>query len=148
MEILGDADLLDRPWGFAGPFRRMTFASRMQHRIYWGRLRKPLEWSLRTFLAPWAYIASVAYHDLFWYPTHLGTVRRVMSSDWGRLFQNWEALALPADDLRTPGWPDPGPAPGKWKRGLLPLLWTGLRILVLAVREAPEFRRRREGPRP
>ena len=41
----------------------MTFASRMQHRIYWGPLKTPIEWSLKTVLAPWAYVASVLYHD-------------------------------------------------------------------------------------
>ena len=46
----------------------MTFASKMQHQIYWGKLKKPIEWSLKTWLAPWAYLASVAYHDLYWYP--------------------------------------------------------------------------------
>ena len=48
----------------------MTFASRMQHKIYWGPLKKPIEWSLKTVLAPWAYMASVVYHDSFWYPVH------------------------------------------------------------------------------
>jgi hypothetical protein len=33
-----------------------------------GPLKKPIEWSLKTVLAPWAYIASVVYHDSFWYP--------------------------------------------------------------------------------
>jgi long-chain acyl-CoA synthetase len=28
----------------------MTFASRMQHKIYWGPLKKPIEWSLKTVL--------------------------------------------------------------------------------------------------
>ena len=46
----------------------MTFASQNQHRIYWGPLKKPVEWSLKTWLAPWAYVASVTYHDMFWYP--------------------------------------------------------------------------------
>ena len=46
-------------WHFDGPFKKMTFASRMQHKIYWGPLKKPIEWSLKTVLAPWAYIASV-----------------------------------------------------------------------------------------
>ena len=46
-------------WHFAGPFKKMTFASRMQHQIYWGPMKKPIEWSLKTVLAPWAYIASV-----------------------------------------------------------------------------------------
>ena len=32
------------------------------------KLKKPIEWSLKTWLAPWAYIASVLYHDTFWYP--------------------------------------------------------------------------------
>ena len=40
----------------------------MQHQIYWGPLKKPIEWSLKTLLAPWAYMASVVYHDSFWYP--------------------------------------------------------------------------------
>ena len=48
----------------------MTFASRMQHKIYWGPMKKPIEWSLKTVLAPWAYIASVLYHDSFWYPVN------------------------------------------------------------------------------
>ena len=48
----------------------MTFASRMQHQIYWGPMKKPIEWSLKTVLAPWAYIASVIYHDSFWYPVN------------------------------------------------------------------------------
>ena len=48
----------------------MTFASRMQHKIYWGPMKKPIEWSLKTVLAPWAYIASVIYHDSFWYPVN------------------------------------------------------------------------------
>ena len=58
----------NRAWDFVGPFKKMTFASRMQHKIYWGPLKKPIEWSLKTILAPWAYIASVIYHDSFWYP--------------------------------------------------------------------------------
>ena len=57
-------------WHFDGPFKKMTFASRMQHKIYWGPMKKPIEWSLKTVLAPWAYIASVIYHDSFWYPVN------------------------------------------------------------------------------
>src|SRR6478735_7627999 len=67
IEIVGDASAAAENWHFEGPFREMTFASRMQHKIYWGPLRKPVEWSLKTVLAPWAYIASVLYHDSFWY---------------------------------------------------------------------------------
>jgi hypothetical protein len=27
----------------------------VQHQIYWGKLKKPIEWSLKTWLAPWSY---------------------------------------------------------------------------------------------
>ena len=68
IEIVGDAEAGAERWGFVGPFKKMTFAARMQHKIYWGPLKKPIEWSLKTVLAPWAYLASVIYHDSFWYP--------------------------------------------------------------------------------
>ncbi len=68
IEIVGDLDAAEENWHFVGPFKKMTFASQMQHKIYWGPLKKPIEWSLKTVLAPWAYIATVVYHDMFWYP--------------------------------------------------------------------------------
>ena len=69
IEIIGDQEAGTQNWHFDGPFKKMTFASKMQHKIYWGGLKKPVEWSLKTVLAPWAYLASVLYHDTFWYPT-------------------------------------------------------------------------------
>jgi hypothetical protein len=70
----------------------MTFASRMQHRIYWGPLKKPVEWSLKTVLAPWAYMASVVYHDSFWYPVKAKRMmRQVLGSPWGQLFRRGRA---------------------------------------------------------
>jgi hypothetical protein len=90
IEIVGDTSAASENWHFVGPFKKMTFASRMQHRIYWGPLKKPLEWSLKTVLAPWSYIASVLYHDTFWYPMNADRMMKdVLSSEWGRLFQNW-----------------------------------------------------------
>src|SRR5437868_5214963 len=90
IEIVGDLDAASENWHFDGPFKNMTFASRNQHRIYWGPLKKPVEWSLKTWLAPWAYVASVAYHDLFWYPYYgKPRVEAALRSDWGRLFGNW-----------------------------------------------------------
>jgi uncharacterized protein (DUF362 family) len=68
IEIVGDTELAKENWNFEGPFKNMTFASKNQHRIYWGPLKGPIEWSLKTWLAPWAYVASVSYHDMFWYP--------------------------------------------------------------------------------
>ena len=38
----------------------------------------------------WAYVASVVYHDLYWYPRHSkAMMRQCLESEWGRLFQNW-----------------------------------------------------------
>ena len=93
IEIVGDLDAAEENWHFDGPFKQMTFASRNQHRIYWGPLKKPLEWSLKTWLAPWAYVASVAYHDVFWYSRHgRQHIEASLQSDWGRLFANWGAV--------------------------------------------------------
>src|SRR6188474_3068829 len=93
IEIVGDQDAAKENWQFTGPFKKMTFASRMQHHIYWGPLKKPIEWSLKTVLAPWAYIASVIYHDSFWYPVLARKkMHDVLDSVWGLLFRNWERV--------------------------------------------------------
>lgn len=143
IEIAGDTDAAAENWHFVGPFRKMTFASRMQHRIYWGPLRKPLEWSLRTFLAPWAYIASVLYHDTFWYPTHQAIVHALLSSEWGRLFHNWESVAIRADDLTTAGWKNIPAASSQLRRDTGHLVAKSMRILATCIREAPEFAARK-----
>ena len=139
IEIVGDLDAAAENWHFAGPFKKMTFASRMQHKIYWGPLRKPIEWSLKTVLAPWAYIASVVYHDSFWYPTHQRIIHDILHSDWGRLFHNWDRVAIPPDDLATRGWAALGDAPAELKRETMKLIRQSVRILGTCVREAPEF---------
>ena len=36
IEIVGDQAAAGQNWNFVGPFKKMTFASRMQHQIYWG----------------------------------------------------------------------------------------------------------------
>ena len=56
IELVGDLDAAEENWHFDGPYKKMTFASRMQHKIYWGPLKRPLEWSLKTVLAPWSYL--------------------------------------------------------------------------------------------
>ena len=135
IEIVGDQVAAEENWHFVGPFRNMTFAARMQHLIYWGRLKRWLEWSLRTWLAPWAYIASVIYHDVFWYPLLARRhMRQVLQSDWGRLFQNFE-LAKP-----TPtGYADVGPSGARFHRRFGQLLGRSLKILWTCIREAPEL---------
>ena len=142
IEIVGDTDAASENWHFAGPYQKMTFASRMQHKIYWGPLRKPLEWSLKTILAPWAYMASVIYHDSFWYPSHLSIVKNILNSDWGRLFNNWEALEIPPDSLAQ-GWKDVGTAPLQLKSSSMQLFLKSLRILGTCIKEAPEFQARK-----
>jgi uncharacterized protein (DUF362 family) len=144
IEIVGDQKAAAENWHFTGPFRQMTFASRMQHKIYWGPLKKPIEWSLKTVLAPWAYVASVVYHDSFWYPVKAKAMMRdVLESPWGRLFRHWEALT--PDDRGYPAIPDHG---AEIQRTGLRALTKSLGILATCVKEAPEFgsRRRRQAP--
>lgn len=145
IEIVGDADAARENWNFTGPFKKMTFASRMQHQIYWGPLKRPIEWSLKTFLAPWAYVASVLYHDFFWYPAHRNRVDDALKSEWGRLFANWESLQIPPDDLNARGWTSVGDAPASLRRDLGAHMSRATGILKTCVREAPERTARRAG---
>ena len=148
IEIAGDGEILKQSWNFVGPFKNMTFASRMQHLIYWGRLKKVLEWSLKTVLAPWSYIASVLYHDLFWYPVHRGKMKKILASEWGRLFNNWDRVSIPPNDVDAPGWAKVGQETAQLDKGTMRLFLKGIRILGVALKEAPEFagrKRRRSG---
>jgi len=139
IEIVGDESAAAENWHFTGPFRKMTFASRMQHHIYWGPLKKPIEWSLKTVLAPWAYIASVVYHDSFWYPMLAKQkMHDVLASDWGRLFRHWERVQ--SDGRGFPTIPEEG---AEIQRTGLKALARSLGILATCVREAPEFASRR-----
>ena len=139
IKIVGDPSAADENWQFVGPFHRMTFASKMQHKIYWGPLRRPLEWSLKTVLAPWAYLASVLYHDTFWYPTKGRSVmKEVLESGWGRLFQGWEQMVADSAGYQLAD----GPGAGIRRTGLRALL-TSFGILGTCVKEAPEFNDKR-----
>ena len=145
IEVVGDEAVADENWHFVGPFKGMTFAARMQHLIYWGWLKKLLEWSLKTWLAPWAYVASVIYHDTYWYPFRGRTrVQAALRSRWGRLFQNWDAVAPDGD-----GYSSVGQTQGSLVRAGFDLLGLSMRILWTCIREAPEVavRRRRIAPR-
>jgi uncharacterized protein (DUF362 family) len=142
IEIVGDAEAGRENWHFVGPFKKMTFASRMQHRIYWGPLKKPIEWSLKTVLAPWAYAASVVYHDSFWYPVKAKRLMaQVLGSPWGRLFRHWERVT--SDGRGYPNVPEEGATIAR--TGVLALT-KSLGILATCLKEAPEFatRRRRQ----
>jgi uncharacterized protein (DUF362 family) len=86
IELVGD-DITDVNFHFhVGD----TLASHGQKMIYWGPL-KPLEhFLLRTVLAPWSYIASRLYHDVYWYNV-IGRrrVKQALQTDWGRLFASY-----------------------------------------------------------
>jgi uncharacterized protein (DUF362 family) len=139
IEIVGDQDAAAERWDFRGPFERMTFASRMQHQIYWGPLKRPIEWSLKTVLAPWAYAASVVYHDSFWYPLRARRqMRHALESDWGRLFANWEDVV---PDER--GFEQLGERAPELERAGLRAFLTSLRVLGTCMLEAPEVAARR-----
>ena len=140
IEIVGDEDAGRQQWAFVGPFKKMTFAARMQHLIYWGPLKKPMEWSLKTILAPWAYIASVLYHDTFWYPfIAKKQMAEVMESHWGRLFRDWENLTADGN-----GYPEIGAHPAQIKKTGWAAARESMRILWLCIKEAPEFDQRRQ----
>jgi len=139
IEIVGDVEVTEKPWNFVGPFKKMTFASRMQHRIYWGPLKGPLEWSLKTWLAPWSYIASVIYHDGFWYPRNSRRqMKSCLESPWGRLFQNWGHVKATDE-----GFPEVGNDTPGFHRNLLGMVWQAVKVLGTCVLEAPEVAARR-----
>lgn len=140
IKIAGDSHLLEKRWNFDGPFVKMTFASKMQHKIYWGPLKRPLEWTLKTILAPWSYIASVMYHDFFWYTRHLKIVNQSLKSCWGKLFHNWTKLSLSPDDLTTAGWNDTGTEPHRIGLQQLKHMKKSIGVLGHSIREAPELR--------
>jgi uncharacterized protein (DUF362 family) len=133
IEIAGDEDAARESWSFDGP-RDLTFAARMQREIYWGRLKPFVEWSLKTWMAPWSYVASVLYHDHYWYLRN-GNARvlEALQSDWGRLFHNWEHL-----EPDEQGFPHLGPPPRTAVRGLGGHVGIATRMLGTAIMEAPE----------
>ena len=140
IEIVGDEDVARTSWGFVGPFKKMTFASSMQHKIYWGRLKWLIEWSLKTWLAPWAYIASVIYHDLYWYQRFSKKkMAQSLSSDWGRLFQNWGKVKATDE-----GFAEVGSENAKFHRNVWSLFMQGIKILGTCIKEAPEIAIRRK----
>ncbi|MBI1388319.1 MAG: DUF362 domain-containing protein [bacterium] len=135
IELVGDLEAANQNWNFEGPMKNLTFAASMQHKIYWGGLKDAIEWSLKTWMAPWAYIASVIYHDMYWYP-RFGTsrVQEALRSDWGRLFHNWDNLKADAK-----GFAELGAAPSRLVLGTAGLLARGVGILGECIKEAPEF---------
>ena len=87
VDMVGE-DLEKTAWTVERPSE--TFASRGQKLIYWGPF-KPLEkFLLRTVIAPWSYLASRIYHDLYWFNVHgRRRARAALKTKWGRLFLSY-----------------------------------------------------------
>jgi uncharacterized protein (DUF362 family) len=101
IDVVGD-DIAAESWNFVRG--RNTLASRGQKMIYWGPL-KPLEkLLLRSWIAPWSYAASIAFHDGYWYPfVGRRRVHRALEGKWGRLFQQYRDGSIrPQPDLGRP----------------------------------------------
>ncbi len=93
IEIVGD-DISGINWNFEGPFKRMTFAAKGQHLLYWGPLRHFQKFLLQNdLIAWWSYIASYLYHDVYWYPL-IGKkrVKEILKTKWGKVFENYFEL--------------------------------------------------------
>ncbi len=100
IQVLGDVDLDEVRWHAR---TGETFASWGQKMIYHGPL-KPLEsMLLRTPAVPWAYAASRAYYDGFWYP-FVGNkrVEEALDTKWGRLFAEYGGVPAVTKPLYEP----------------------------------------------
>jgi len=87
IEVVGE-DVSNVDFGFHG--NEDTFASRGQKLLYWGPLKFAEKLLLRTFLVPWSYLASILYHDYYWYPcVGRRRVREALKTEWGRLFEKY-----------------------------------------------------------
>lgn len=142
IEVVGDPQILEEAWHFDGPFHTAARSDRGAKRPRSGARTPPLERSRGSRRAPWAYAASVAYHDAFWYPSYAREqMRRVLDSEWGRLFASWGRVRL---DDKGKGYPDVGVASPEVTRGIGSQLATALRLVGKALVEAPEWPSRRK----
>lgn len=87
IEIVGE-DISEVNFGFKVG---NTFASKGQKAIYHGWLKPFEHLLLRTPIVPWSYLASRAYHDIYWYP-FVGKKRvdQMLKTGWGQLFINYK----------------------------------------------------------
>lgn len=87
IEIVGE-DISEVNFGFkAGD----TFASKGQKAIYHGWLKPFEHLLLRTPIVPWSFLASRAYHDIYWYPfVGKKRVEQMLKTGWGQLFINYK----------------------------------------------------------
>jgi hypothetical protein len=85
-------------------------------------------------------MASVAYHDLFWYPRYgVSRVNECLKSDWGRLFAIWGNVE---PDAEGRGYPDVGEEYPELVRVGVDHFKQGARLVGMALVESPEFQAR------
>ena len=96
IDIVGD-DVSKVDFGFAA---NDNFASKGQKWIYGGWL-KPIENLLmKTWIVPWAYLASHLYYNGYWINVHgRKHLRWAKGTKWGRLFDSYPFRGVPG----TPG---------------------------------------------
>ena len=87
IQVVGE-DVSNVNWHFSGV--QNTFASRGQKLIYWGPLKRLEHLLLRTFIAPWSFVASNLYHNVYWLNLFgKRRIKRALKTEWGRLFQDY-----------------------------------------------------------
>jgi hypothetical protein len=121
IEIVGyDISLED--WKFV---KEETFASKGQHLIYHGPLKRFERSLLQSPLVPWSYFASNFYHNVYWYPV-VGRKRAkdALQTKWGRLFESYGdgRVVLPGPE------PKPTAIAAGGAVGLLAALMLGARV--------------------
>jgi len=73
-----------------GYIKKDTLASRGQKLIYHHTPPWFEKLLLQTLIAPWSYLASNLYHDVYWYNfIGKGRVAKYLKSSWGKLFSSY-----------------------------------------------------------
>ena len=143
IEIVGDQEAARRELALRRPVQEddVRVADAAQDLL--GPLKQPIEWSLKTVLAPWAYMASVVYHDSFWYPVLAQPQDgdRCCAASGDACSATGRALKPDAN-----GYPDSRAAKASScsASGMRALL-TSIGILGTCIKEAPEFSNRSAG---
>nr|MBA2289979.1 DUF362 domain-containing protein [Chloroflexia bacterium] len=86
IEIVG-YDISAEDWKFV---KEDTFASKGQHLIYHGPLKRFEKQLLQSPIVPWSFFASNFYHNVYWYPV-VGRkrVKQALDTRWGQLFESY-----------------------------------------------------------
>lgn len=122
IEIVG-YDISAEDWKFV---KEDTFASKGQHLIYHGPLKRFEKQLLQSPIVPWSFFASNFYHNVYWYPV-VGRkrVKQALGTKWGQLFQSYGdgKVVLPGPE------PKPTAVAAASMAAMVGATWMGLRAL-------------------